>query len=585
MMGGIGENIVGQLVTEALLKSIQLAIRVANDMRNFSRDQEQLHFRLQSEIPKLECVQRMLNHDKIARHIPDRDRHTYFHIVKNMHHLLLKYALKTCRTEEETKAVHLVSAEELFARYETHWQDKAISDPDRGTQQRWNEVKTRFIWAVFKKQSIERLVIGVETWGKCLANLISAVVPLILLRENFTAAEIANVTPSEQNMPPESMEIIVKNQILMGKRAEEEGMPLEPMPDFELQQSQLKFIALHRQTAKVFKDGDELDTERTELGGSSRRQWAQLWEDDCIKEGRVIVEFKEAPPVVSPSTVEIVTRELNLLVDELRRAAGRESTFRVFYCEGFYKSPENYGIVYHLPEGISSRTHRCESLGNILMKPDYTELLASDLQNRLDLAKSLATTLYHLHSVNWLHKSINPDNILLFGHVGPDDRVEFDWSAPYLVGFDASRSYTAQSGRLPPSTRWENRVYTHPGRQNTSAPDRFCKQFDIYSLGVVLLEIGLMQCFKQSKYRLDKAWTEIPAAQVCTRLVEMAREMRGVLGVMYAEIVKCCLKGDFEIAGDGEDENETLLMAAYRSEVCEKLDQIRVSAPVCRRTW
>jgi hypothetical protein len=44
--------------------------------------------------------------------------------------------------------------------------------------------------------------------------------------------------------------------------------------------------------------------------------------------------------------------------------------------------------------------------------------------------------MFQLHSVDWLHKSFHPNNILLFGNP-VSGAVQFDWSAPYVVGFDS----------------------------------------------------------------------------------------------------------------------------------------------------
>src|SRR5271169_4375909 len=100
-MSGIGENLAAEIVSEVLFRSVKLAIRVANDARNFRQDQMEFHLRLMSEIPRLEYVNDMLKEEKIAQHIRDRDRHTYFHIVKNMHDLLLEYVITVSKTPEE----------------------------------------------------------------------------------------------------------------------------------------------------------------------------------------------------------------------------------------------------------------------------------------------------------------------------------------------------------------------------------------------------------------------------------------------------------------------------------------------------
>jgi serine/threonine protein kinase len=168
-------------------------------------------------------------------------------------------------------------------------------------------------------------------------------------------------------------------------------------------------------------------------------------------------------------------------------------------------------------------------------------------------------TIFHLHSVQWVHKSFNPDNVILFGH-RDGDQIYFDWAKPYVVGFDVARADVAHSDKLPSSFRWENRVYVHPAQQRESR-NRFHKIFDIYSLGVVLLEIGLLTCFKHSQYRGNPEWTGIPSRQLQRRLEKLGRDLERPMGPKYSE---------------DDDENETRLVEVFRTEVCEKFDQIRL---------
>ena len=341
----------------------------------------------------------------------------------------------------------------------------------------------------------------------------------------------------------------------------------------EIQYSRLQFLNPYYPGARMMRNGDERGDGRTDLGGASRRQWAQLLDHRGeIQEHRIIVEFKDRPPrPTSDQDVGSVKREIRSLVRELQLGS---KTFLVLYCHGFHETPAHYGIVYQLPSSIIvDEFLQCESLGNILLEERYTQLLANNLDNRLSLAKSLATTMYHLHSVQWVHKTFNPDNILLFGRKSFDGCVKFDWSRPYLVGFDTSRPNLAHSDKLPACLRWENRLYTHPARQRQELP-RFHKVFDIYSLGVVLLEIGNLQCFKHSSYRRDLSWTDIPAYELQARFVACAGQLRRTLGRTYSEIVEVCLSGNFGIADHEDDAHETHLLDAFRSEVCEKFDQI-----------
>ncbi|RBQ99950.1 hypothetical protein FVER53590_12516 [Fusarium verticillioides] len=101
---------------------------------------------------------------------------------------------------------------------------------------------------------------------------------------------------------------------------------------------------------------------------------------------------------------------------------------------------------------------------------------APDLDDKFKLAATLATSLFELHTVGWLHKSLTSSNIVFFpsftllpDSFGKDtDVTEHGWAAnsqsirePYLVGFNHSRPddpTTFTSGL----TDSESRHYQHP---------------------------------------------------------------------------------------------------------------------------
>jgi serine/threonine protein kinase len=236
------------------------------------------------------------------------------------------------------------------------------------------------------------------------------------------------------------------------------------------------------------------------------------------------------------------------------------------YCEGWYKTFDHYGLVYKLPPHPPN--FRCESLGNILLKEEYKELLHRDLNNRLQLAKALAWTLFELHTVQWVHQSFYPDNILLFGQELPSGAVQFDWSSPYVVGFDSSRSNTGVSGKLNFRGEWNSRLYTHPDRL-LKEYERYHKIHDIYSLGVVLLDVGRLGSLMED--RQTEEWNRYGPHKVKDMFTKKAKSLQQVLGKNYCDVVMTCLNGLLD------DRDDYTLMDEFRSQVCEKLDQIKIS--------
>ena len=81
-----------------------------------------------------------------------------------------------------------------------------------------------------------------------------------------------------------------------------------------------------------------------------------------------------------------------------------------------------------------------------------------------------------------MHNNICLESVLLAG------------GAVYLVGFGAFRSVGGET-LLAGGRAWERELYRHPARQGGRFEDVYVMQHDIYSLGVLLLEIGLGETF------------------------------------------------------------------------------------------
>ena len=575
-MSGIGEGILLDLVTGLIIKSITIAIHIARHQSSSTEDKHCFCIRLNVQIGLMEEAQKVLKNQNLSSAIPIRDRYTYFHVMAKMHHPLLEYVMTM--TNVPKNFVDENSATGEMARFrEIELADPNAAAPTRAQESSWLRTKEKVTWALYKKEKFEKLVVEVETWGECLARLFSFTIPCIFIQRHFSAAEIAENAPSE-----ELGEAYIKSRLLVERKAEEESkdgsvatVQLESTPT-TINFSQLQFLSCEPLNVKQPHDGDEKDPERTDLGGASKRCWARLLDETgnrSIGTSRVIVEFKERPAIVGSNNEKTIRRELKSLVRIIRLGSQK---FQLLYCHGFYETREHYGLVYQLPAAIHfDCSYQTESLGTVLLNEHFTTALANDLENRLVLGKALATTMYHLHSVQWVHKSFNPDNVLLFYRKSQGGGIEIDWSRPYIVGFDTSRSFRGVSAKLPPSFKWENRVYTHPARQRANEYEPFRMLFDIYSLGVVLLEICQLKCFKHSDYRTDLGWTEIVAEAVQKRLQDLAHDLVKVVGKTYAEIVETCLSGKFRIDAEEDDAEETELKQAFLNEVCEKFDQIR----------
>ena len=96
------------------------------------------------------------------------------------------------------------------------------------------------------------------------------------------------------------------------------------------------------------------------------------------------------------------------------------------------------------------------------------------------------------------------------------------------------------------SEYWTTQIYQHPERQVdqvniVDVETRYAYRHDLYSLGVVLLEIARWRSFDKAPDLLrDKS-----AAERKSELIKMARRIGVVVGDRYARVVLRCL-------GDGQ---------------------------------
>jgi len=291
---------------------------------------------------------------------------------------------------------------------------------------------------------------------------------------------------------------------------------------------------------------------------------------------------------------KLAEKQIHELGDFLS-VATRPHDFRALDCIGLFKDSANdrYGVVYNLPEHLRSLSHCTRTENRRIYNPStLTHLIRNidgvlDLGIRFNLAKKLIYSVVVLHTCGWLHKNIRSDNIFFFP-ARPDtgERVKDyrkDIGRPIIVGYGLSRpddiavdqSGRRQHSRLSPadedaevsqrsrrhqcgddSNNDNNNkqstlnVYQHPDK--LANPDRrFRHSYDIYSLGLVLLEIGLwqnLQAFNASRWKDAYGFQKF----VLDRLVP---DLWGQCGSIYGSVVKECLtmkSDDLELAEESQ---------------------------------
>ena len=151
-------------------------------------------------------------------------------------------------------------------------------------------------------------------------------------------------------------------------------------------------------------------------------------------------------------------------------------------------------FVYDVPTGQNSPSpavqHR--SLLTFLQNgADADGANMPDLENRYRLAFNIASSLKRLHATGLSHGSVNSNNVVFFVDSNETTVNEKPWKGPilrksYLTGYRQSALEAPKPGR---ETSFDD-IYHHPnvGHGGTYP---YTSAHDYYSLGLILLEIGL----------------------------------------------------------------------------------------------
>jgi serine/threonine protein kinase len=250
---------------------------------------------------------------------------------------------------------------------------------------------------------------------------------------------------------------------------------------------------------------------------------------------------------MTSKALSLQTREYAPHLARLLRKAG-EHEFRTLQLKSYAWDPDHTQCVFIFEYPAHSGNIMPQSLYDLICstEPDFK----LELGQRFHLARTVASSIGALHCDGWLHKSIRAEAIKFFF----DERInKWHISEPYLTGFEMSRPDSATTGFEATALDVEFDVYRHP--QRYGLPDvRFNKTHDIYSLGVLLLEIGLWKTAKglydgmiKDKYDGKGPAAGVKATEIREMLITHARlNLKHQMGLPYQTAVLSCLNCDLD---------------------------------------
>ncbi|KAI0884593.1 uncharacterized protein GGS22DRAFT_144418 [Annulohypoxylon maeteangense] len=241
----------------------------------------------------------------------------------------------------------------------------------------------------------------------------------------------------------------------------------------------------------------------------------------------------------------------------------REASYRLktMQCLGLYSDSNRgrIGFVFKLPSPpiypwINPIFYWNAYEPHRLITVIYSNITPFELGWRFELAKRLVGNVIRLHSVGWLHKNIRsssvllcPQNLNLRGKLR-----ERDYCEPLLMGYDFIRieaDPTANYNQVVPTFTTPNTmnqtaitngadkrpdIYHHPDKRNS--PGRaYQYAYDIYSLGLLLIEIGLWKPL----YSIVKGGQNVDPNLFQKHVLEKVdSEVAGACGRTYANVVR-----------------------------------------------
>ncbi|KAL1301958.1 hypothetical protein AAFC00_002414 [Neodothiora populina] len=196
----------------------------------------------------------------------------------------------------------------------------------------------------------------------------------------------------------------------------------------------------------------------------------------------VLIEEYESDDVRAEQTVNDLSRILTVS-SQCSEMFGE--TCAILPCMGYRKTPLSNELVFRIPVELndSSVQTLAEILANDSQKGDIST------RQRLCMAHSIAAAIGILHIAQFVHKGLRPDSIMVF-HMSSMDPAPI--YRPFVSHWNHLRQRVATSDRTE-DDEWTRKLYRHPSRQSVSSKQRYSVSHDVYSLGVILLEIGLWE--------------------------------------------------------------------------------------------
>ncbi|KAI9884249.1 MAG: hypothetical protein M1823_003972 [Watsoniomyces obsoletus] len=278
------------------------------------------------------------------------------------------------------------------------------------------------------------------------------------------------------------------------------------------------------------------------------------WSQDAGRTVNIPVFIDYAPfdPIYLDTGISPPKERMEQLAEALNRPDGvaADPKLRVLNLIGYFEDLDRhrFGLVYELPESVcSAPLHRLTRPSDIIRPVTLFSALNADavadvshvpyLEHRVRLAYGLAATFSRLHTKGLVHRDVTSNHVIFFRprsarHLAaPEARLTHELRRPYLCSFDVFSDTNVE-------VKTRGHIYRHPldRGDGQGAKHVFRPSFDVYGLGLILLEIGLwmpLSSFWKPHYDLQTFKSRLQK--------NYAPKLGAKCGSLYMRAVESCL--------------------------------------------
>ncbi|OQD94855.1 hypothetical protein PENSOL_c023G01260 [Penicillium solitum] len=299
---------------------------------------------------------------------------------------------------------------------------------------------------------------------------------------------------------------------------------------------------------------------------------------DILYSTSQVIEIADSGTFILDSADCSFREDASTFVKHVRNLAVRlqqvdANAFHLLKCHGVVRTKDpdtrqilSFDFIFNMPKECS----RPQSLRGLLLSQ-----VECSLGDKISLAKQLAMSINYVHVLDFVHKNVRPETVLVF----QGNRQLSQLGPLFLLGFKAFRTADSKTLRVG-SSAWEEDIYQHPDRQGSNPNADYIMQHDIYSLGVCLLEIGLWESFVSSENRTHLSVENGLLKDQYTKLAKEKLPIR--MGEKYRQVVVNCLScidttnKDFGDESEFEDNDGILIGVKYIEKILLQLSEITV---------